>query len=76
MIRAMKPPEREEPGMTEIETIDHLEDAHEMLRGASQILQAMAASPDYVGGGECLALAADAIDAASARIDAAKDAIA
>lgn len=62
--------------MTEIETIDHLEDAHEMLRGASQILQALAASPDCVGGGECLALAADAIDAASARIDAAKDAIA
>lgn len=76
MIRAMKPPEREEPGMTEIETIDHLEDAQEMLRGASQTLQALAASPDCVGGGECLALAADAIDTASARIDAEKDAIA
>lgn len=62
--------------MTNTEATDHLEDAHEMLRGASQILQALAESPDCVGGGECLALAADAIDAASARIDAAKDAIA
>lgn len=43
--------------MTDTEATDHLEDAHEMLRGASQILQALAESPDCVGGGECLALA-------------------
>lgn len=46
--------------MTETEATDHLEDAQEMLRGASQILQALAASPDCIGGGECLTLAADA----------------
>ena len=61
-------PEREEPGMTETEAIDHLE-------GASQILQALAASPDCVGDGECLGVAASAIDAAVARIDAAKPAL-
>lgn len=61
--------------MTETEATDHLEDAQEMLRGASQILQALAASPDCIGGGECLTLAADAIDAAIARIDAAKPAL-
>ena len=46
-----------------------------MLRGASQILQALAASPDCVGDGECLGVAAGAIDAAVARIDAAKHAL-
>lgn len=61
--------------MTETEATDHLEDAQEMLRGASQILQALAASPDCVGDGECLTLAASAIDAAVARIDAAKPAL-
>lgn len=61
--------------MTETEATDHLEDAQEMLRGASQILQALAASPDCVGDGECLGVAADAIDAAVAHIDAAKPAL-
>lgn len=37
-----------------------------MLRGAPQILQAPAASPDCVGDGERLTLAVDAIDAAFA----------
>ena len=46
--------------MTETEATDHLEDAQEMLRGASQILQAPAASPDCIGDGECLTLAAGA----------------
>lgn len=31
--------------MADTEATDHLEDAQEMLRGASQILQALAASP-------------------------------
>lgn len=61
--------------MTETEATDHLEDAQEMLRGASQILQALAASPDCVGDGECLGVAAGAIDAAVARIDAATPAL-
>lgn len=42
---------------------------------ASQILQAPAASPDCIGDGERLTLAAGAIDAAVARIDAAKPAL-
>lgn len=61
--------------MTETEAIDHLEDAQEMLQGASHILQALAASPDCVGDGECLGVAAGAIGAAVAHIDAATPAL-
>lgn len=43
-------------------------------RNTRRVITALAASPDCVGDGECLTLAAGTIDAAVAHIDAAKPA--
>lgn len=61
--------------MEEIETADNLEDAQASLHGASQVLQALAATPDCVGTGECLTLLSDAIESAIRCIETAKDAL-
>lgn len=59
--------------MEEIETTDNLDDAQVALRGASQVLQALAVTPDCIETGECLTLVSDAIESAIRRIETAKD---
>ena len=61
--------------MEETETVDNLDDALVALRGASQVLQALAATPDYIETGECLALVSDVIESAARCIETAKDAL-
>lgn len=61
------------PKMEEIETTDNLDDAQVALRGASQVLQALAVTPDCIETGECLTLVSDAIESAIRCIETAKD---
>lgn len=61
--------------MEEIETVDNLDDAQMALRGAFQVLQALAATPDCVETGECLTLVSDVIESAARCIETAKDAL-
>lgn len=63
------------PKMEEIETVDNLDDPQMALRGASQVLQALAATPDCVETGECLTLVSDVIESAARCIETAKDAL-
>lgn len=59
-----------------IEATDHMEEAEAMLRGVSQVLQALAAAPDYVETGECLDLFSGAVDDAARYVAAARGRIA
>ena len=58
--------------MVDIEATDHMEEAEGLLRGVSQVLQALAAAPDYVETGECLDLLSGAVDDAARYVAAAR----
>lgn len=62
--------------MVDIEATDHMEEAEGLLRGVSQVLQALAAAPDYVETGECLDLLSGAVDDAARYVAAARGRIA
>ena len=62
--------------MVSIGVTDNLDEAEALLRGASQILQALAAEPDSVDTGECPTLAAGVIDEAVRYVEAAREHVA
>lgn len=62
--------------MVDIEATDHMEEAEALLRGASQVLQALAAEPDCVETGECLDLLSGVVEDALRYVAAARGRIA
>lgn len=58
--------------MVDVEAEDHLEEAQALLRGASQMLQALAAEPDCVETGECLDVLSGVVDDALRYVEAAR----
>lgn len=59
--------------MVSIGVTDNLDEAEALLRGASQMLQALAAEPDSVETGECLTVLAGVIDEAGRYVQAARE---
>ena len=62
--------------MFDVEAEDHLEEAEALLRGASQMLQALATEPDCVETGECLDVLSGVVDDALRYVQAARGRIA
>lgn len=62
--------------MVDVEATDHMEEAEALLRGASQMLQALAAEPDCVETGECLDLLSGVVEDALRYVQAARGRIA
>lgn len=62
--------------MVDVEAEDHLEEAQALLRGASQMLQALAAEPDCVETGECLDVLSGVVEDALRYVEAARGRIA
>lgn len=62
--------------MVGIEVTDNLDEAEALLRGASQMLQALAAEPDYVETGECLSVLSGTLGEAVRYVEAAREHIA
>lgn len=58
--------------MVDIEATDHMEEAEALLRGVSQVLQALAAEPDCVETGECLDVLSGVVDDALRYVEAAR----
>lgn len=73
---AVETEERKGAAMVDIGVTDNLDEAEALLRGASQILQALAAEPDSVDTGECLNVLSGAIDEAARYVEAAREHIA
>ena len=62
--------------MVGIEVTDNLDEAEALLRGASQMLQALAAEPDYVETGEWLNVLSGTLSEAVRYVEAAREHIA
>lgn len=62
--------------MVDVEATDHMEEAEALLRGASHVLQALAAEPDCVETGECLDLLSGVVEDALRYVQAARGRIA
>ena len=62
--------------MVGIEVTDNLDEAEALLRGASQMLQALTAEPDYGETGECLNVLSGTLGEAVHYVEAAREHIA
>ena len=62
--------------MASVGVTDNLDEAQALLRGASQMLQALAAEPDSVETGECLDVLSGVVDEAVHYVEAAHEHIA
>ena len=62
--------------MVGIEVTDNLDEAEALMRGASQMLQALAAEPDYVETGERLNVLSGTLSEAVRYVEAAREHIA
>ena len=59
--------------ISSIGATDNLEEAQALLRGASQMLEALAAEPDSVETGECLNVLSGVVDEAARYVEAARE---